>query len=193
MQSEVHVELEQRVEVLEREVQTLKVEIQRTLIEIRASLPEKPPAPARWQNKAWILALVNILLAVALFTNIYVVLPSNLPFAASPAIAAWLQALWLAIAFIWLLLQMYPLALLLEQEDQRWQGVVRRNATALLSARPGLLVSLTLVGLVVAIVNTLIPAAWLIVALAFLVVMGSIAVRYMLDLFRGQARTKERA
>jgi hypothetical protein len=56
-----------------------------------------------------------------------------------------------------------------------------------------LLVSLTLVGLVVAIVNTLIPAAWLIVALAFLVVMGSIAVRYMLDLFRGQARTKERA
>jgi hypothetical protein len=177
-------ELEQRVEELELEMKALKLDIQKTLIEIRDALPEKPSAPARWQKKAWVLALINMLLAVVLFTNMYLYLPGTMPFEINPTLTAWLRALWLAIAFIWLLLQMYPLALLLEQEDSQWQGVVWRNTTAFIRARPGSMVVLTLAVLVVAIINTAIPAAWLIVALTLLIAIGSIAMRSLLELFR---------
>ena len=121
-------ELEPRVEKLEREVETLRSDIEGTLIAIRESLPEKPTVASRWQKKAWVMALINILMAVALFTNVYLYLPGTLPFAIEPTLLFWLRAFWVALAFIWLLLQMYPLALLLEQEDQQWQGVVWRSA-----------------------------------------------------------------
>ena len=181
-------ELEQRVQALEEEVKTLKLEIQKTLVEIQESLPEKTATPVRWEKKAWVLALLNILLAVVLFTNISIYIPGSAAFDLDPALASWLRALWVAIAFIWLLLQMYPLALLLTQEDRQWQGIVWRNAVGFFRARPGLWVLLTLVVLVVAIINTIIPAAWLIIALALLVAIASFALRDMLGLFqkRGQ-------
>lgn len=185
-------ELEQRVDQLELEMKAMKVDVQKTLVEIRDALPEKPMASGRWQKKAWVLALINLLLAVVLFTNMYLYLPGSSPFELNPTLTAWLRALWLAIAFIWLMLQMYPLALLLEQEDPQWQGVVWRNTTAFVRARPGFMVVLTLAILVVAIINAAVPAAWLIVALALLIAVGSIASRNLLDLFRGQASAKRR-
>jgi hypothetical protein len=179
-------DLEQRVDELELEVKALKFEIQKTLVEIRDALPERPPA-SRWQKKAWVLALINLLLAIVLFTNIYLYLPGTMPLKISASLTGWLRALWLAIAFVWLLLQMYPLALLLEEEDPQWQGVVWRNMGSFARARPGLIVVITLAILVVAIVNAAIPAAWLIVAAALLIAIGSIAWRNVLELYRGQA------
>jgi len=186
-------ELEQRVAKLEREVETLQHEIQGTLIAIRESLPEKPVAAARWQKKAWVLALVNILMAVALFTNIYLFLPGMLPFAIEPTLLFWLRAFWVALAFIWLLLQMYPLALLLEQEDRQWQGVVWRSAGAFVRARPGFIVVLTMVVLIVGVVNTIIPVAWILVALSLLVALVSIGLRDLLERFRQQWRTQSKS
>ncbi len=179
-------EVEQRIQALEEEVKTLKLEIQRTLVEIQASLPAESVAPAKWEKKAWVLALLNILLAVVLFTNISFFVSGSAAYGLDPTVVGWIRALWVAIAFVWLLLQMYPLALLLEQEDRQWQGVVWRNAAAFLHARPGLWVLLTLVVLVVAIINTILPAAWLVVALALLVAVASIALRNMLELFQKQ-------
>jgi hypothetical protein len=181
-------ELEQRIQALEEEVKTLKREIKNTLVEIQESLPEKSVASDRWEKKAWALALLNILLAVVLFTNIYFFIPGSAAFGLDPTLSSWIRALWVAIAFVWLLLQMYPLALLLEQEDRQWQGVVWRNARAFFRDRPGLWVLLTLTVLVVAIVNTIIPAAWLIVALALLVAIASFALQNMLELFQKQGQ-----
>ena len=185
---------EQRIEKLEREVEMLRSKIEGTLLAIRESLPDKPTfAAARWQKKAWVLALINTLMAVALFTNIYLFLPGNLPFALDPALLFWLRAFWVALAFIWLLLQMYPLALLLEQEDQQWQGVVWHSASAFMRARPGIIVVLTMVVLIVGIVNTIVPVAWIIVALSLLVAVGSMALRDMLDLFRDRLQAHRRS
>lgn len=181
-------EVEQRIQVLEEEVRTLKHDIQRTLVEIRENLPEKSAPTAKWEKKAWVLALLNILLAVVLFTNISFFMSGGAAFGLDSTLASWVRALWVAIAFVWLLLQMYPLALLLEQEDRQWQGVIWRNALAFFRARPGLWVLLTLIVLVVAIINTVIPAAWLIIALALLVAVASFALRNMLELFQRQGQ-----
>ena len=180
-------ELEQRIEELERELKSLKLDIAKTLVEIQANLPAQPRAAPRWQSKAWILALVNLLIAVVLFTNIYLYVPGSAPLNLSPTMLSWLHAFWLALAFVWLLLQLYPMALLFEEEDREWQGVVWRNLRGFARARAGLLVALTLVVLIVGIINSFVPALWLIVALALLLAVASIAARNMLDLLRKQA------
>ncbi len=179
-------EVEQRIEALEEEVRTLKLDISRTLVEIRDNLPEQSAPAAKWEKKAWLLALVNILLAIVLFTNVAFFTSDGAVFGLNPTMSALIRGLWVALAFIWLLLQMYPLALLLGQEDQQWKGVVWRNALAFLRGRPSFWMLLTLIVLVVAIVDTAVPATWLIIAIALLVAVASFALRNMLELFQKQ-------
>ncbi|HLF26147.1 MAG TPA: hypothetical protein VJG32_07415 [Anaerolineae bacterium] len=186
-------ELEQRIEALEHEMRILKNDIQRTLLDIQRSLPEKPAAPNRWQKKAWVLALLNILIAVSLFTNIYLYIPGNLAVPIDAALAPWLRGFWIAVALIWLLLQMYPLALLLEEEDKQWQGVIQRNAAKFFRARPSFVVALTAAVLIISIVNLVIPLAWLILALALLVLVGIMGIRYLMETRREQARAHSRS
>lgn len=73
-------QMEQKIIALEREIKTLKGEIQTTLVAIQKTLPEKSMTTARWQRKAWVLALVNMVIAVVLFSNVYLYLPGSLPF-----------------------------------------------------------------------------------------------------------------
>ncbi|MBI3915152.1 MAG: hypothetical protein HY327_13325 [Chloroflexi bacterium] len=160
-------ELEQRIQALEREVGILKSDVQSTLLSIRASLPEKKTHLPAWQKKAWALALVNVLLAVVLFSNIYLYLP-GMPAEMDAWLVVWLRAFWIALAFVWLLAQMYPLLLLLAEDNAEWRAVGWRNAGAFLRARPGLMVLLTLVVFVISLVNAIFPAAWLFAALALL-------------------------
>lgn len=177
-------ELEDRVENLEREVKTLKSEIQATLNEIQETLPKKTTRASRWQAKAWVLSLINLLIAVALFANIYLYLPGSDSFGIDPSLFLWLRALWLALALIWLLLQLYPLALLFEEDDNQWKGVMLRNAAAFLHIPASFWVVLTLAVLIVAIINSFIPAAWLVVTLAILVGVVGVALRNVLDFYR---------
>ena len=181
-------EQEERIQALEDQVKNLKLEIGRTLLEIQKTLPEKSSAPMRWEKKAWILALLNILLAVVLFANIYVYIPGNPLAETHPTLAGWLRALWVALAFIWLLLQMYPLALLLESEDRAWRGVAWRNALGFFRDRPGLLVLATLTVLVIALIDTIVPFAWVIIALVLLIVVASVAAQNMLAALREKRR-----
>ncbi|MBI5029682.1 MAG: hypothetical protein HZB51_04090 [Chloroflexi bacterium] len=180
-------EQEKRIQALEEEVKNLKLEIGRTLLEIQKTLPEKPNAPMRWEKKAWVLALLNLLLAVVLFTNIYIYIPGNPLSEINPTLTGWLRALWVALAFIWLLLQMYPLALLLEQEDRQWRGVVWRNALGFFRDRPGLLVLATLVVLVIALIDTIMPVVWVMLALVLLIVVVSVAAQNMLIALRNRS------
>jgi hypothetical protein len=173
-------QMQQRIEALELEIKILKGEIQRTLVEIQKNLPERSGSVARWQNKAWILAIVNMLIAIVLFSNIYLYVPGNLPLAMDPTIAVLLRAFWMALAFVWLILQLYPLALLLEQQDPEWQNLAWRNAVSLFRNRPDLLVLMTGVILLVALINSVIPAAWLLLAVILLLLAGNAAVRYMI-------------
>ncbi len=134
------------------------------------------------------MALLNMLVAVTLFTNIYLYIPTVSPFALSPLLRSWLHAFWIALAFIWLLLQMYPLALLLEQENQQWQGLVWRNTVAFIRAHPGLMLGLTLVVLVMALLNAVFPAVWFVVGLVLLAAVVGVGVWRLAELYWNRAR-----
>ncbi len=162
-------ELENRMENLEREVAVLKGDIQATLVTVQESLSKKPQASSQWQKKAWVLALLNLLLAITLFTNIRFYVSDALAVSGS-LFEPWLRAFWVALAFLWLLLQMYPLALLLEQENERPRKVAWRNAVALFVSNPKLIFVVTLVVLAIALVSMLFPSLWFVVTATLLVV-----------------------
>lgn len=175
-------ELESRVADLERQVAELKTEIHRTLLEIEKTLPEKPAPPRNWNRGAWVLALVNLLMAVVLLGNAYLFAPLQASLGIEPVMMDWMRALWLVIAFVWMLLQLYPLALLLMQQEQDWQHVSWRNALKVMRARPGLLLTLTLLLLVSALIDAVMPAAWLIIVCIVLVLVTAVVLRSVLDL-----------
>jgi hypothetical protein len=181
-----------RIGKLEREMQILKDEIAQTLCELQATLPERTNDTRRWQKNAWMLALLNVLMAVVLFANVGLYVPNGMNvLGLNPLVYEWLHALWLAIAFVWLLLQMYPLALLLEQEDVQWQGIVWRNATAFFRSKPSWLLLVTMLILVIAVINTVIPAVWLIIAIVLLAALVSLAVRNAIETHHRRAEVRD--
>jgi len=184
------VELEQRIKTLEHEMEGLKGEIGRTLLGIQEGLSEEPVGASGWRKRAWGLALLNILAAITLFTNVRFYTPGNASIEISPTLSPWLRALWVAVAFLWLILQMYPLALLLEQEDQgRWRWGLR-NATALLIANPGFILVLALLVLIVALISGLFPALWFLATFVLFVFVCHKAVRHLLALYRERAQAE---
>jgi len=159
--------LEKRVDRIEHEVNTLKQDIQRTLLVMQEKLREPPPDIGRWRRKAWIISLLNILLALTLFTNLRFY-TSISPQGASLSVAPWLRAVWVTLAFVWLLLQMYPLALLISEEEPDSREAGWQNMAKLLSANPGLTLTLTMLTLVLAAISALFPPLWFIVVVALL-------------------------
>jgi len=185
------VELEQRVETLEHELKILKGEIRGTLLDVQDSLAEKPASPnsSHWRKRAWVLALLNLLLSIVLFTNIRFYTSEPAPGGGS-LLDPWLQAFWVALAFVWLLLQLYPLALLLDQEEPRVRDAAWHNAGALFLSNPGLTLALTLSVLTVAIVSMLFPPLWLVVVVALFAVVCLNAVGRLLCSYRQQAQVE---
>lgn len=163
-------ELEQRLERLEKEVGLLKGEIQETLLNVQKSLSPQPTRPSRWQKRAWGLALLNVLLAITLFTNIRLYTSDGGLLGGDSTLGDWLRGFWIALAFLWLLLQMYPLALLLDQEDERSREMAWRKAAAIFRSNPGLTLALTLLVLVVAVISMLFPSLWLVLPVALFAV-----------------------
>ena len=137
----------------------------------------------RYFWKAWGLALLNILVVIIVVTNLWFYTPGNAPFEIHPTLGLWMRALWMAVALLWLALQMYPLALLLEQEDQRLR-VVLRNTTVIFIANPGFTLVLAALLLIVAVISTLLPALWFLVTLALFAVVCNKAVRHLLEPYR---------
>ena len=174
-------ETEERIQKLEAQVKDLQTNIHETLAEISKSLPEKPARTTNWNRSAWVLALINLLMAVVLLGNAYLFAPLQAAFALSPLALTWLRALWLVIAFVWLLLQLYPLALLLTDAENDWRQVKWSSAFKLMRARPGLLLAVTVLLLLSALINMFMPAAWLLVTLVLLVVIAGLALRSLFD------------
>jgi len=184
-------ELEQRVKELERDMDVLKGEIQGTLLEVRENLAEKPPDPSRWQKRAWGMALLNVLLALTLFTNVRLY-TSDTPFGVSATLVPWLRGFWVALAFMWLLLQMYPLALLLDQEEKQPREAAWNNAARLFASNPGLTLALTLLVLAVAVISMLFPSLWFVLTVALLAVACANGMLYLLRLYRQQTQGVEK-
>lgn len=160
--------LEQRVRRTEREVTVLKREIRETLQEMREILCRNAPSPSKWRKRAWVLALLNTLLAIELFTNIRLYhAPTTW---AGPNLVGWMRAFWVASAFVWLLLQLYPVALLLDQDEKRSREAAWRSGARILTSNPGLTLALTLLVLAVAVVGVLFPSLWFIAVAALLAV-----------------------
>jgi uncharacterized membrane protein YesL len=143
----------------------------------------------RYFWKAWGLALLNVLVEIILLANILFYAPANVPFEISPTVSFWIQALFLGVAFVWMIIQLYPMALLLEQEDQRLR-VALRNAAVLFVANLGFTLVLGLLLLVVAAISTVFPPLWLLVTVALFAVVCNKAVLHLLEVYRERARAE---
>jgi hypothetical protein len=155
-------ELEERVQELEREVGVLKGEIRQTLLEVQRELSreERPsPSPARWRKRAWVLALLNTLLAVTLFSTVRVY-ASGEPWGLDSWLLPWLRGFYVALTFVWLLLQLYPVALLLQEEDNDSREIAWRNAGKAFVSNPGLTLAITVAVLGAAVISALFPPVW---------------------------------
>ena len=139
----------------------------------------------RYFWKAWGLALLNILVITIAITNLRFYTPGNAPFEIHPTLSLWIRALWMAVAFLWLTLQMYPLALLLEQEDQRLR-VTLRNTAVIFIANPGFTLVLAALLLIVAVISTLLSPLWFFLTPALLAVVCNKAVQHLLKPYREQ-------
>ena len=140
----------------------------------------------RYFWKAWRLALLNILIIVIVYTNIRFYTPGIAPFEISDNLSTWIRGLFVAVALLWLLLQMYLMALLLEQEDQRWRMALR-NAAVLFIANPGFTIVLALLLLIVAALSTLFTLPWFLFTLALFAVVCNKAVLHLLEPYRARA------
>jgi|GEM_PF-2357501 len=181
-------ELEHRVEKLERELKILKEATQETLLAVQKSLSEKPSSPSRWQKRAWVLALLNILLAITLFTNVDVYASDDTLLGSNSLLGPWLRAFWIAIAFLWLLLQMYPLALLLDQENARSRDVAWRNAAALFKSNPGLTLALTSLVLALSAISALFPSLWFVLIVVLLAAVCANVAGQLVQLYQQRAQ-----
>jgi len=140
--------------------------------------------------KAWGLALLNLLVAIIVVTNLWFYTPGNAPFEINATLSVWLRAFWIAIALLWSVSQMYTLALLCEQKDLRLR-VTLRNTAVLFFANPGFTLVLALLLLIVGIISTLLPMLWLVVTLALFAVVCNKAVIHLLEPYREQRQAEE--
>lgn len=143
----------------------------------------------RYFWKAWGLALLNLVVITTLVINIWFYAPDNAPFEISANLSLVIRTFWGFATALWVILQLYPLALLLEQEDQRLR-VALRNAAVLLFANPGFSLVLVVLLAITGIISALIPLLWALITVAFLAVVCNKAVRHLLEPYRERARSE---
>lgn len=86
-------------------------------------------ATRRYFGQAWLLALINLLLAVLFWTNFWFYSQVGTPLASS------LRWVFLPLTMIWLIIQFYAVSFLLEQE-RKHVGIALRNGFYLMMAAP---------------------------------------------------------
>ena len=141
-------------------------------------------------GKAWALAGINIGIIATLAFNIWFYGPEVSPFNLSDTVSLMIRAFWTSILVIWVFLQLYPFAMLLEQEDQRIR-VALRNALVLLAAHPGFSLLLGIILLVLIAVSVVIPALLALISLAVVAVTCNKAVRHLLVPYRERLAEEE--
>jgi hypothetical protein len=140
----------------------------------------------RYFLKAWGLALLNILVIVIVSTNVRFYTPGIAPFEIGDTLSMWVRGFFLAMGFLWLIVQLYPMAVLLEQEDQRLR-VALRNSAVLFITNPGFSVVLALLLLLLTVVSMFLVIPWVAVLALFAVVCNK-AVLHLLEPHRERIR-----
>ncbi len=155
--------LEERITALERENQILKHTIQESLAALQDTMEPECPSPmvTHWQRRAWIVSLLNVALAITLFVNVHFYTLDDLPPTLTPSMVLWLRALWIVLAFIWLLLQLYPLSLLLESQETPPRRLAWRSAVRILTSSPAMTLSVTGFVLFITLLSILWPVGWI--------------------------------
>ncbi|MCX7681354.1 MAG: DUF624 domain-containing protein [Anaerolineae bacterium] len=138
------------------------------------------------------LALLNVLVLVIVYTNIRFYTPEVAPFKISREVSAWISVFFTLTGLIWLMIQMYPMALLLEQEDERVR-IALRNAAFLTGLKPGFTLLLFVTLVLIGIVSLLLPILWPLVTLSFYAVLCNKAVLHLLEPYRKMARERKEA
>ncbi len=139
----------------------------------------------RYFWKSWGLALINLLVTTVLISNVWFYGQEFLPFALDENIKLGIKVFFAMLLGLWLLYQMYPLAMLLEQEDQRLKTALRNGALIYLT-QPVFTIVLGLLLALVAGISMLAPALWAIVTLALVAVVCNKAVLHLLEPYREQ-------
>lgn len=144
----------------------------------------------RYFWKSLKLALINILFLVVVYTNIRFYTPEVAPFKISQEVSAWISVFFTLTGLIWLMIQMYPMALLLEQEDERVR-IALRNAAFLTALRPGFTLLLFITLILIALLSSVIVVLWVLVTLSFYAVLCNKAVLHLLEPYRKMARERK--
>jgi uncharacterized membrane protein YesL len=143
----------------------------------------------RYFWKAWGLALLNIVIAFVLYVNLRFYTPGIMPFEISDTLSMWIRGFFVAMGLLWFIVQMYPMATLLEQKDQRLR-VAFRNSAVIFVQNPGFTIVLALLLLLVAAASTFFVIPW-IVTLALIAVVCNKAVLHLLEPHRERMRAEK--
>jgi hypothetical protein len=132
------------------------------------------------------LALINVLVLAILLSNIWFYTPGNNPLNLAANVNSAIQIAFILLTIMWLVYQMYPLAMLLEQKDQRLRTTLR-NTGVLFITRPGFNILLALMLAIVIAVSTYLLVPWFVVTLAFIAIVCNKAVKHLLIPHRERA------
>jgi len=143
----------------------------------------------RYFGKSWVLALINIAVGVLFYVNFGFYAPGTSPFNLSGTVSLWIRTFFVFIGVLWLLLQMYLFAMLLEQEDQRIK-LAFRNAAILMFANPGFTLLLGIIVLLLSVVSVLLPALWAMATMSLISVLCNRAVQELLIPYREKAMSE---
>jgi hypothetical protein len=139
------------------------------------------------------LALINILVLAILLSNVWFYVPSNNPFNLGTTASLVIQFIFLLLTASWLVYQMYPLAMLLEQTDKSIR-VALRNAGILFIIRPGFSFLLALIlALAIGISTYPLVIPWFVVTLSLIAVVCSKATKHLLIPHREKAKQEAAA
>lgn len=144
----------------------------------------------RYFLRSWGLALIDTLAIVIVLANIWFYAPAVSPFNISQTASVWIRGFFVVVGFIWWCYQLYPMAVLLEQEEPRiWWAL--RNSAILLIANPGFSIVLGVLSLAVIVLSLRFPPLLLLLTLSLLAVVYNKVVVHLLKPFRERARAQK--
>lgn len=138
-----------------------------------------------WKSLA--LALVNVVVLAILAVNVWFYAPGNNPLGLDSGLSLAIQLFFVFLIALWLVYQMYPMAMFLEQTDQRVH-LALRNAGVLFINRPGFGILLALaLAVIIAISTYPLVILWFLVTLSLTAVICNKAVKHLLIPHRERA------
>jgi hypothetical protein len=140
--------------------------------------------------KSLVLAALNILVVAAATVSIRFYAPGTTPLDIDPSLSTVLMMVGIFFGSMWLIYQMYPMAMLIEQSDKRlW--VALRNAAVLYLRRPAFAVLLALLLLIIIAISALLQLPLIIVTGSLVAVICNKAVKHLLVPDRERLRARE--